>query len=196
MGDNRKNDVRIYIIFVVFFICSITGGILLCLYIFLPSANSDSGSWFAILGLVLVAIPWIVWFVIYMYQCFKPITLIDAGGKFRESINHDNNNNQPSSDTPKSPAAPCEAVARPSVSSYEYLTPHSQNNSGGGGERHVHFGAVMVMENVSSHGSISSHDQIHHHKATGEEFFEGLEGKELEDVMSETERPLTSVTRS
>ncbi|KAI9072373.1 hypothetical protein K1719_024088 [Acacia pycnantha] len=186
MGDNRKNEVRIYIIFVVFFICSITGGILLSLYIFLPSANSGSGSWFAILGLVFVAIPWIIWFVIYMYRCFKPITLIDTGGKFGESINHDNNNNRPS----------CEAVARPSISSYEYLTPHSQNNSGGGQERHVHFGAVMVMENRSSHGSNSSHGQIHHHKATSEEFSKELECKEPEDVISETEIPLTSVTRS
>ncbi|XP_028777972.1 uncharacterized protein LOC114734525 [Neltuma alba] len=198
MGD-RKDDVRIYIIFVFFFFCSTAGGILLCLYIFVPSAHKGE-SWFAILGLVLVAIPWITWFLIYIYRCFKP--MVDAGGhQFRRRNSHDNNNNnKPSSGTPKSAAAPSEAVARPSVSSYESVATHSQNNGGGGGgERHVHFGAVVVVENGSSRGSNSTHSQRQHQKVAvdrHEEFSSELECTDREEAMSESERPLTSVTRS
>ncbi|GLT62198.1 hypothetical protein SLA2020_348530 [Shorea laevis] len=40
--DERKGDARVYVVSFLFFACIVVGGVLLCLYIFLPQTNSAS----------------------------------------------------------------------------------------------------------------------------------------------------------
>ncbi|XP_050225024.1 uncharacterized protein LOC126674592 isoform X2 [Mercurialis annua] len=66
----RKGDARIYIVTAIFFSCIISGGVFLALYIFLPLHKSQP--WFPTAGLILVAIPWFFWFLLYLYRCCSP----------------------------------------------------------------------------------------------------------------------------
>ncbi|KAE7996189.1 hypothetical protein FH972_000931 [Carpinus fangiana] len=67
--DERKEDVRIYVVSILFFACIVAGGFLLCLYIFLPQTNSTS--LYPVAGLILVGIPWAFWFLACLYRCCK-----------------------------------------------------------------------------------------------------------------------------
>ncbi|KAL5767619.1 hypothetical protein ACOSQ2_014402 [Xanthoceras sorbifolium] len=120
MKKERKGDARIYIISGFFFICIICGGVLLGLYIFLPDTYSQS--WYPILGMILVAIPWIFWFFAFFYRCCLSSNNITA-------------RTTPSSDTPAT-------VATTAAASCKEDSPVQSPVSPG---RHVHFGPVVVM---------------------------------------------------
>ena len=137
--EDRKGDVRIYIISIFFFACTIGGGIFLCMYMFLP--DSESISWYLFVGMTLVTIPWLSWFLIFIYRCFSPIHV-----KFDD--HHNGNNNNGAIWTPKSPqkdvTSPCGAKSPV---------------SGGGGERSVQFGPVVEM---GSGYEEQNHNEEHH----------------------------------
>lgn len=131
----RKDDVRVYVISVLFFACSSCGGILLCLYIFFPhshAATATSSSWLSIVGLTLVAIPWIVWFLIYLYRCLRPGMTV--------------NNNVAQLPFKSTEAAACSSADGGSQGS-QFFSPATNHNDG---ERHVRFGEVVVMDRSRS----------------------------------------------
>ncbi|XVF42779.1 hypothetical protein PTKIN_Ptkin01aG0392200 [Pterospermum kingtungense] len=67
MPETRQEDARIYVVATFFFVCIVTGGAFLCLYMFQP--ESESASWYPLTGIILVAIPWIFWIITYIYRC-------------------------------------------------------------------------------------------------------------------------------
>ncbi|KAL2319409.1 hypothetical protein Fmac_028378 [Flemingia macrophylla] len=120
MGD-RNGDVRIYLISGLFLACTIGGGVFLSMYII--HADSKFVNFYLIAGMTLVAIPWLFWFLIYLYRCFKPMD-----GQF------DQNHGKVAA-TP--PCALTNVVTR---SSEEKSNDHSD-----GGGNHVPSGAVVEM---------------------------------------------------
>ncbi|CAL0329534.1 unnamed protein product [Lupinus luteus] len=134
MGD-RKGDTTIYIIYGFFFACIIGGGVFLCLYIIQPN-DSESITWYVISGMTLVAIPWLFWFLIYLYRCFcfRPhdVQFVDEGSRSPKSSPKKTSNFN-SCDAKSPPHSPME-----------------------GRERRVHFGVVVEMEDDDD-------GQEHHH---------------------------------
>lgn len=125
--DERKGDARVYVVSFLFFACIVVGGVLLCLYIFLPQTNS--ASWYPIAGMIMVGIPWAFWFLAYLYRCCKP--RVDPQLNERESSH---------GTTP--PAAPASGATTTANTSNAESPVHSPV-----GERRVHFGAVIVLGN-------------------------------------------------
>lgn len=125
--DERKGDARIYVVSFLFFDCIVAGGVLLCLYIFLPQTNPASS--YPIAGMVLVGIPWAFWFLAYLYGCCKPRA--DPQPEERESSH--------GQAPPAAPASDPTTTANTSNAESPVNSPV--------GERHVRFGAVIVRGN-------------------------------------------------
>ncbi|KAK4593652.1 hypothetical protein RGQ29_017670 [Quercus rubra] len=122
--EARKEDVRIYIISFLFFSCIVCGGVFLSIYLFLP--QSQSSAWYPIAGLILVGVPWLFWFLAYLYRCIRP-------SHDQSEINYSR------------PSPP--AVSATSEEECPFDSP-----GGGGGERRVHFGAVVVLGKEADQG--------------------------------------------
>ncbi|KAJ4910632.1 putative membrane lipoprotein [Raphanus sativus] len=70
--EQRRGDPRIYIVTLLFLSCIVTGGVLLGLYLLLP----DPDPLFLTAGMFFVGIPWLFWFLAYLYSCvLKPCTV-------------------------------------------------------------------------------------------------------------------------
>ncbi|PIN10360.1 hypothetical protein CDL12_17050 [Handroanthus impetiginosus] len=68
MEDDKEGDIRVPLIFSLFCLCVVTGGIFLVVYVFIPSLSEP---WYPIAALVLIASPWIFWLLTYIYTCAK-----------------------------------------------------------------------------------------------------------------------------
>lgn len=110
-----------------FFVCIIAGGVLLCLYIFLP--ETESSNWYYLAGIVLEAIPWAFWLFAYLYTCFKPRG--GGGGGWKPDSSRTNSGAAAAMEGPTSP------VGLPA----------------GNGPKHVHFGEVVVVGNGEDCGN-------------------------------------------
>lgn len=99
------------------------------MYILVP--DSESVPWYPYAGMALVTIPWLSWFLIFLYRCCRPINV----QYFDE--NHQNYG-KGTIGTPKSAMAT-------NVTSPRYAKSSDDSPVGGGGERHVQFGAVVEM---------------------------------------------------
>ncbi|XP_010278888.1 PREDICTED: uncharacterized protein LOC104612928 [Nelumbo nucifera] len=64
-AEERKDDPRIYLVSCLFLVCIIGGGVFLTLPV------TKSTEWYPVAGLVLVAIPWAFWIVVFFYTCFN-----------------------------------------------------------------------------------------------------------------------------
>lgn len=125
--EERKGDARIFIISGLIFLCIISGGFLLCLYLFLP--ESQTPDWYPIVGIVLVSTPWIFWLLVYLHHCLKPTKVqLNALG----SNNNNSSNNKTEANNNNNGGATTEGNL-------------GEVESPGGGKRRVHFGAVVVM---------------------------------------------------
>ncbi|CAN6839878.1 unnamed protein product [Brassica oleracea] len=70
--EQRRGDPRIYIVTLLFLSCILSGGVLLGLYLLLPDPNPL----FLPAGMFLAGIPWLFWFLAYLYSCvLKPCTV-------------------------------------------------------------------------------------------------------------------------
>ncbi|XP_030550669.1 uncharacterized protein LOC115755418 [Rhodamnia argentea] len=131
----RDGDARVQTVICLFFLCVVTGGVFLCLYIFLP--ETESNSWFYLAGIVLEAIPWCFWLLGYLYSCFRPRPANDPSKGFSARVNS----------TAVAPVpAPVNNPQSPAKDS-----PHSEDNDDDE-QRRVHFGAVIVMGNEEQNG--------------------------------------------
>ncbi|GMH10400.1 hypothetical protein Nepgr_012241 [Nepenthes gracilis] len=65
-ADQKAGSCYIRLISCFLFICIVTGGIFLTVYITQP--ESESTSWFFIAGVALACLPWLFWFLIYLYR--------------------------------------------------------------------------------------------------------------------------------
>ncbi|VFQ94551.1 unnamed protein product [Cuscuta campestris] len=66
--EERQGDIRVPLISFLFCILVTAGGILLCMYAFFPA---ESQPWFIHVAFLLIGSPWVFWFVMYIYTCFK-----------------------------------------------------------------------------------------------------------------------------
>ncbi|EOA22487.1 hypothetical protein CARUB_v10003140mg [Capsella rubella] len=129
--DQRKGDPRIYIVTLLFLSCILSGGVLLGLYLVL----SDPNPLFLQAGMIFVGVPWLFWFLAYVYSCvLKPCTLSVSKsvanfdpekGDHEKNVN--NNNKVPENVTAASDSDP------------------APRNSPREGEKHVQFGNVVVL---------------------------------------------------
>lgn len=122
--DQRKGDPRIYIVTLLFLSCIISGGVLLGLYLLL----SDPNPLFLQAGMVFVGVPWLFWFLAYVYSCvLKPCTVSVS----KSVANFDPEKGQ---ENKKIPEIATSASSDPAA-----------RNSPREGEKHVQFGNVMVL---------------------------------------------------
>ncbi|XP_022155761.1 uncharacterized protein LOC111022806 [Momordica charantia] len=133
--EERKGDARILIISGVIFLCIISGGLLLGLYLYLP--QSESTDWYPIVGIVLVATPWIFWLLVYLYHCFKPAAQPQPP---RFNAFNSSTNRAP-------PAANPSGAESPNC------------DSPGGGKRRVHFGTTREEGMDSNTNGGNNHEK-------------------------------------
>lgn len=126
--DQRKGDPRIYIVTLLFLSCILSGGVLLGLYLLL----SDPNPLFLQAGMIFVGVPWLFWFLAYLYSCvLKPCT-VSVGksvANFDPEKGEEKNNNKNIQDNATSDSDPVAPVP---------VTPRE-------GEKHVQFGNVVIL---------------------------------------------------
>ncbi|KAG4176107.1 hypothetical protein ERO13_A11G221900v2 [Gossypium hirsutum] len=84
MQETKQGDARIYIVSTIFFLSICTGGAFLCLYMLQPKA--ESASWYPVVGIVLIGIPWIFWITTYLYRCFEDCVCGSNGGNLSREL--------------------------------------------------------------------------------------------------------------
>lgn len=148
MEEQRQGDLRVPIIFAVFCLFVLAGGVILILYVFSPDSSAP---WYPMAALVLIGSPWIFWFMTYIYTCIKSCYR-------RVSPNIDNR--QISKRTPR--AASTNTAMNRTVSSNK---PEEQSRDGNEAP-HMHFGEVVVQgdqnsgRNGGESGSVASSTEI------------------------------------
>ncbi|GMN61538.1 hypothetical protein TIFTF001_030632 [Ficus carica] len=160
--DQRKGDVRVYIVSGIFFSCIVSGGIFLGLYMFLP--QTQSSAWYPILGMILVSIPWTFWFFTFLYWCFKPDQpppQFDSSARFSKG-GGSSTTREPSPTFNGSNGAA--TAANPSTS--ESPIGDSPGGGGGGCDRRVQFGPVVVLGGkVEGNAGAAATREHHKHEA-------------------------------
>ncbi|KAI0494398.1 hypothetical protein KFK09_024532 [Dendrobium nobile] len=68
--EGKAEDLCIWFITCFFFLLILSGGIFLVLYITQP--EDDETGWFPIVGMALIAIPWIFWILTCLYRTIMP----------------------------------------------------------------------------------------------------------------------------
>ncbi|KAL7120770.1 hypothetical protein ACP275_02G142800 [Erythranthe tilingii] len=68
MEAEKVSDIRVPLVFSIFCLCLVTGGVFLVFYVFVPKLSQP---WYPIVALVLIGSPWIFWFFTYFYTCVK-----------------------------------------------------------------------------------------------------------------------------
>ncbi|KAJ1427862.1 hypothetical protein SESBI_09244 [Sesbania bispinosa] len=156
----REGDVRIYFIYVFFLACTIAGGVFLFMYILKP--NSESLPWYPIAGMTLVAIPWLFWFLIYLYRCYKTMNL--------QYVEHQNHGN----DTATATATTNSALSADDVTTSPYTK--SSVHSTDSAEHHVHSGVVVEMGNEfdGGGGQECHYEKLQHHESMEEQAMPSL----------------------
>lgn len=122
MEEEGHVDLRVPIISGLFFVSSITGGILLIMWLF---DVNGSQPWFPILALILISFPWVFWFFAYVYTFIKPCFRRDNGGNDAGRM--------------RPPAT--SSTTKRALSSVRDSPANSPT-----GKRQVQFGAVVVMD--------------------------------------------------
>ncbi|KAJ9185659.1 hypothetical protein P3X46_005261 [Hevea brasiliensis] len=161
--EERKGDPRIYFLSAFFFSCIVSGGVFLGLYIFLPP--DETQPWYPISGFILVAIPWIFWFLTYIYRCIRPI----------------HTHSEPCKSFPRSTSTVAATNPSSNKSHLNFLMPspndveHSVNEHSNGVGRHVRFGRVIV---------ISEYDDYNHENNSNNDDHDIHDGSEAEHTSS------------
>lgn len=136
--EEREGDPRICIASFLFLFCIVTGGIFLSLSITLPDGGP---SWYPVVGMIFVCIPWVFWLMAYVYRCFKPCC---TANQFASHQLPSRNNHPTKSITPPacSPRTPKDSAFN-DVPASSPLSPMQSPK----GDRHVHFAGIHVMQN-------------------------------------------------
>ncbi|AED92446.1 hypothetical protein AtNW77_Chr5g0101651 [Arabidopsis thaliana] len=156
--DQRKGDPRIYIITVLFLSCILIGGVLLGLYL----VRSDPNPLFLQAGMVFVGVPWLFWFLAYVYSCvLKPCVIFVSQSTIFNS----------KSVTSFDPEKGDPNKAPETVTTTSDPAPR---NSPREGEKHVQFGNVVVLGDEEGgkeedHNESSSNNLIQDHMRIEEE---------------------------
>ncbi|XP_010492719.1 PREDICTED: uncharacterized protein LOC104770068 [Camelina sativa] len=136
--DQRKGDPRIYIVTLLFLSCILSGGVLLGLYL----VQSDPNPLFLQAGMFFVGVPWLFWFLAYVYSCvLKPCTVSVS----KSVANYDPEKGDPAEKNVNNNTTP-ENVTATSVSDT------ATRNSPREGEKHVQFGNVVVLGDEEGEG--------------------------------------------
>ncbi|XP_059654296.1 uncharacterized protein LOC132301016 [Cornus florida] len=76
MHGGREGDLRFPIISCLIFLCVLTGGGFLVVYVFVPDLSQP---WHPVAALVLIGFPWVFWFLTYLYTCMKHSCCVNNG---------------------------------------------------------------------------------------------------------------------
>lgn len=137
MEESREGDCRVPLISAIFCICLATGGVLLGIYVFSPSVSEP---WFPVVAFVMIGIPWMFWFVTYIYACTK--VCFRRGNLKERQISRRNLGVQ--SRNAAALSARNTMGRKPSISQ----EPPVENNSSKDG-KHVQFAEVIVLDGES-----------------------------------------------
>ncbi|EXB36696.1 hypothetical protein L484_016947 [Morus notabilis] len=143
--EQRKGDVRVYIVSGFFFSCIVSGGVFLGLYMFLP--ETQSSAWYPIAGMILVSVPWAFWFFTFLYRCFKP--------------------DHPPPQFDGSTRDPLTANGSPMTNPMASESPNGES-PGGGGERRVQFGPAVVLGGQGEGHAGAATTRDHHEQEANE----------------------------
>ncbi|EXB70663.1 hypothetical protein L484_023849 [Morus notabilis] len=168
--DQREGDVRVYIISGFFFSCIVSGGVFLGLYMFLPETLSSA--WYPIAGMILVSVPWAFWFFTFLYRCFKPDhppPQFDSSARFSKG-------GSSTRDPSTANGSPIAATATNAMASE---SPNGES-PGGGSERRVQFGPVVVLGGQGEGHAGAATTRDHHEQ----------EANEASNCSRESEMPL------
>ncbi|XP_050386632.1 uncharacterized protein LOC126802951 [Argentina anserina] len=145
--EERKGDVRVSIISAVFFTCIVAGAVFLFLYMLLPGKKVKL--WYPIVGLILVAVPWLFWTVTCAYRCLKPgdsCTQIDGSGRYDKADAGGGGGGSSHTATTAPASSSVAMIANASSAA------GSPVNSPSGNQRHVQFAGVVVMGGNDGNG--------------------------------------------
>ncbi|XP_010277050.1 PREDICTED: uncharacterized protein LOC104611610 [Nelumbo nucifera] len=129
--EKKKDDIRVYMISCLFFICITAGGALLSMYVTLP--ETEPTTWYPIAGLTLVAIPWVFWILIFLYTCVKAAIIL----------------RNPSQGANRGKGTSATAAA--AKTTFESSSVDS-TGGGGGDQGHAHVGAAIAIGEEDSPG--------------------------------------------
>ncbi|KAF8047081.1 hypothetical protein N665_3217s0003 [Sinapis alba] len=131
--EQRRGDPRIYIVTLLFLSCIVTGGVLLGLYLLFPDPNPL----FLPAGMFFVGIPWLFWFLAYLYSCvLKPCTVsVSKSVATFDPEKGEEKNIKENATSASDPVAVVESIE---------------------GEKDVQLGNVVVVEQEQEHGGLSS----------------------------------------
>ncbi|CAL5380837.1 unnamed protein product [Camellia sinensis] len=140
MEEERQRDLRVPLIFGLFFVSCLTGGILLLMWVF---EIDGSQPWFASLSMVLISFPWVFWFLAYIYTfmkaCFRRGGCVDG-----HNVSKHGNHAKPVATT---------------TTTTNKNSPHDSPVNSPNNQRQVHFGEVVVIGgDDSSKGKNGQHD--------------------------------------
>ncbi|CAH8271410.1 unnamed protein product [Arabidopsis lyrata] len=164
--DQRKGDPRIYIVTFLFLSCILIGGVLLGLYL----VRSDPNPLFLQAGMVFVGVPWLFWFLAYVYSCvLKPcIIFVSKSSIFvsKSVTSFDPEKGDPEKNVNNKVPENVTATSDP-----------APRNSPREGEKHVQFGNVVVLGDEErgregeeeDHNESSSNNLIQDHMRMEEE---------------------------
>ncbi|KAH9706700.1 putative acyl-activating enzyme 19 [Citrus sinensis] len=110
----------------------IGGRVFVGLYMFLPEKYSSN--YYAVAGLILVGVPWIFWFLAYVYKCCSPS--YDEKRSLKGQVTRSNT---------ASPVTPLQNAASPRAKPTSPTEEFRGEESNSG--RRVHFGEVIVLGN-------------------------------------------------
>lgn len=147
MEEPREGDCRVPLISSLLCIFVGAGGILLFIYVFRPSVSKP---WFPVASFLLIGSPWIFWVLTYTYTCIKACVrhrrLYDhqiSSFHARSTTSSHNNNNKNNKNAKNHES-----------SSAVNNDPSSRSGNGDGDDdgKHVHFGGVVVMDQLGHGG--------------------------------------------
>ncbi|XP_043694041.1 uncharacterized protein LOC122644713 [Telopea speciosissima] len=176
--EDRKNDTYIYVISGLFCISILAGGVFLTLFITLQETSTTI--WFAIIGMVLVGIPWVFWFLICMYRCCTyPVPVNEKCLSNRKN------------------APPIAQPVSAATTSGGMATGKSDSPVDSPGGRHVRFGAATVVggghdsNSEDMDGAVDTESDISHDGQEGYQGTEILSSATFSNGSRESEQPLT-----
>ncbi|PIA47553.1 hypothetical protein AQUCO_01400297v1 [Aquilegia coerulea] len=174
--DPRTRSICVWVLSCLFLCIIIAGCVYLILYIAVePRAD------YAILGLALIATPWVFWFLTFLYRCcFKPVISAVGGGGILA----------------RGGGVPLATTAGASAATSRRGAVDSDSMVENSGARRVRFGDAVVVETEKS-GNQQGQDN---HQRTPSSSSSSSRHNDYDDISSpesgECERPLASLTPS
>lgn len=180
VNDPRAGRAFIWLIASLLFVSVALGGGCLIMYMVLP--DSDASSWLPIAGVTLVCLPWLFWFLTFVYRIVSRVSgfrvgigndATTGGGVVDHRHGNTSNNNFNVGADDDDEINTCGDDHQPPLGSTGNVNPRAQ----------VQFGAAATMMNEKDH-----HGHGHHGKLNGGKY--SRSSSNSSNVSHESEMPL------